>query len=185
MRYFIGFLIFIGLIVLVFVLFIGGSSTPKTVPTSLPSYAASPTVVRMTIDGPVNADLTHRSVQVTVGRDEANIDVIQGYQGNVLSHGSFASNQDAYTVFLHALDLAGFTKTRITKNTDDRGVCPLGDRYIFEVINGASDLQRTWATTCGGQGTFGGNLTTILTLFERQIPDYANRTVNVNVTPQL
>jgi hypothetical protein len=185
MRYIIGFLIVIGLIVLVFVLFLtGGSSTPKKVSTSLTSYAGSATVMRFTIDGPITADQTHRAIQITVGRDDTDIDIIQGYQHNVLDHGSFANNQDSYTQFLRAIDLAGYTKVRTTKNTDDRGVCPLGDRYIFEIVNGVSDVQRTWATSCGGQGTFGGGLTTIMTLFQKQIPDYNKRATNVNITSQ-
>lgn len=185
MRYFIGFLIFIGLIVLVFVIFLtGGSGTPKKTPPSLSTYANTSTVMQLTIDGPVTADQTHREVQVIVGQSETDINIIQGYQGTVLNHVSYPSNENAYNVFLHAIDLAGFTKTRKTSNTDDTGVCPLGDRYIFQVINGATDLQRTWNTSCGGQGTFGGSTSLILTLFKAQIPDYDMLTENLAIVPQ-
>ena len=66
--------------------------------------------------------------------------------------------------------------------TDSRGVCPLGQQYIFESINGSSDLQHTWATSCGGQGTFGGKTSTVITLFEKQIPDFTSRTSSVSST---
>jgi|SRR5579864_4120891 len=186
MRYFIGFLIVIGLIVLVFVLFAtGGSKTPPKTTTSLATYASTATVTKLTIDGPVEADQTHRQVQITVGQDESTIDIVQGYQDTVLNHASYVNNQDSYNVFLHALDLAGFSKKRSTSNTDERGVCPLGDRYIYEIINGATDIQRTWSTSCGGEGTFGGTPSVIITLFRRQIPDYDKLTTNVDIVPQL
>jgi hypothetical protein len=184
MRYFIGFLIVIGLVVLVFVLFLtGGPSTPKSLVPSLPTYADTNTVVQLTIDGPINADQTHRQVQIIVGQNESEINVFQGYDNTVLNNTSFPSNENAYDAFLHAIDIAGFTKTRKTSNTDDTGVCALGDRYIYEIINGATDLQRTWSTSCGGQGTFGGNTNTILTLFQDQIPNYDQVAGGVVVSP--
>ena len=182
MRYIVGFLIVIGLIVLVFVLFLtGGSSTPKTTANSLTRFANTSTVMKLTIDGPITADLTHRSVAITIGESDATIDIIQGYQDTVINHASYVNNPTAYKNFLRALDLANFTKTRKTSITSETGVCATGDRNIYEIIDGATDLQRTWNTTCSGFGTFGGSPIPVINLFEKQIPDFSKLTENVNL----
>lgn len=182
MRYIIAALVAIGVIVLVFVLFLSGGSSKVKPPLNLSSTVNS---VQLTIDGPETADQTHDDVVINVNQNLALINIEQGYQGKVVNSASYVNNQTAYTVFLHALMLANFTKTRSTSQTDERGVCPLGDRYIFEVMDGSgTDVQRTWATSCGGQGTFGGSTALVMNLFESQIPDYEKLSSNLNIAPQ-
>jgi hypothetical protein len=175
MRYFFGFLAAVALIVVVFILIVRGFSGGRSdAQTELMDYAKTQTVMRMTIDGPVNADQDHRSVTVTVGRSSNTVNLDQGYQGNVLDTRTYASNEEAYATFLRALDLLGYNKGNADPDREDsRGFCPTGKVYTFEVVTGSSTVQRFWTTSCGG-GTFKGNATIVRTLFREQIPDYSD-----------
>jgi len=173
-------MIAIGLIVLVFVLIFkslgGGPSKP---PLNLNSYANSAATAQLTIDGPINADQDHQEVQITVGNAYNQFQILTGYQGTVATTKTFESNQAAYAEFLHALTIAGFTKGNTEASlSDDRGYCPTGERYIFELTQGSDTIIHFWSSSCGG-GTYGGNTDTTLNLFENQIPNYYQLTNNL------
>ncbi|MGD0284590.1 MAG: hypothetical protein ABSB12_03290 [Candidatus Saccharimonadales bacterium] len=183
MRYFLIFLITIGLIVLVFVIILKSfSSAPSKPPTPLVDYANTNTIVEMTIDGPVTADQNHNSVQMIVGQSNSEINIIQGYQNNVINTQSYQNNSASYGVFLRSLDLAGYSEGKNDPNLADyRGYCPTGDVYIYQILNGTSTIEQYWSTSCGGQGTFKGNDSLIQTLFDAQFPDYGDITNDVNI----
>ena len=184
MRYYIGFLITIGLIfVLIFLLFSGGGKKGgPTVTAPLISYANTSSEVRLTIDGPINADQIHGQVRITVNQYTVTFDQIQGYDGTVVNQKQFNNSENAYNVFLHALNIAGFTEGDSRSSlSDERGYCALGDRYIVELIQGGNDLERFWATNCGGTKSYGGNLTLTLDLFEAQVPNYQTLIQTTNI----
>jgi hypothetical protein len=180
MRYFLGFLASIGLVVLVFFLVLrglGGKDTPVDL-NPLTDYANTNTIVRMTVDGPIIADQQHQAYRITVGRSETRIETLQGYQYDTIASKTYENNQEGYTNFLRALDLAGYSRGNEEADSqaeDERGVCAFGNRFIFEIINGTSQIQRYWSTSCGGQGTFRGNAENVKRLFDKQVPsaDYA------------
>ena len=180
MRYFMGFLIAIGLIVLIFVIILkGGSHNSGQPQIDLNSYATTSATAQLTLDGPITSDKTHQSYQISVGRDQVTFQLMQGYEGKVVSSKTYDSNANAFGVFLRALSLAGFTKgNNDPKLTDERGYCATGDRYIFELTQGADTIERYWATSCGSQGTYKGNVLQTLSLFQKQVPDYNNLTGN-------
>ena len=188
MRYFIGFLITIGLIIILIVLLLGGGGgngpkKPKTTK-ALADYASTEAEVRMTIDGPVNADQTHQQIRITVDNNVTTYEQIQGYQDTVVNSQNFDNNENSYSNFLYALGHAGFTKGDITKAlANDKGYCPLGNRYIFELIDNGKDVQRFWGTSCGGHApkTYRGNLNLTITLFQAQVPNYQNLTQDLNL----
>lgn len=184
-RYFIGFIASIGLLVILIVLIFSGGSSPKKVPKTsktLDSYATSGGSVVLTIDGPINAEQNHEQVRITVSGDSATFDHIKGYEGGVADTKSYPNNQDAYTNFLFALEKAGFNLGNTSSSLkDERGFCPLGDRYIFELQQDGEELQRFWATNCGGTKSYLGNVNLTLQLFQNQIPDYGNLTQNINL----
>lgn len=184
MRYFIGFLITIGLIIMLIVLiFSGGGSKPKTSTAKpLDSYAGTDAEVSMTIDGPINADQNHQQVRVTVGTNSVTYEEISGYDGQVAERQTFHNTEAAYTVFLRSLALAGFTRGDTTPALqDERGRCALGDRYIFELNNDGNKLERYWVTTCGGAKTFLGDRSTVTQLFKAQVPQYDNLSNNIRL----
>jgi hypothetical protein len=118
---------------------------------------------------------------VTVGRDANTIEVIQGYEGQVIKAKTYPNNSEAYANFLRALQLLGYTRgVDDPKLSDERGYCPSGNRYVYEIISGAADVQRYWIGTCG-VGTFKGNSQSIRSLFRKQIPDYGTFVGNLNI----
>ncbi len=176
MRYFIGFIIAIGLIIVLILLLFHGGGKPK-VPTTtktLDSYASTNAEARLIIDGPVNAPQNHQQIQITVGQNETTFEQLQGYNGSVTNLQSFANTQASFSVFLHALTGAGFTRGNIdTSLSDERGYCPLGNRYIFELIQDGKNIERFWGSSCGTPKTYLGNLNLTLNLFKAQVPSYS------------
>lgn len=185
LRYIIGFLLAIGLIVLVIVLIIHSFSSggaPSQSAIDLKNDANTGTVVRYTIDSPVAASQDHNDVIITVDNTDATIKVTQGYEGDVIRTKSYSMNTSAYAVFLRSLDADGFTDGNIDpKKADERGQCALGERYIYEVIGpDGTTKQHLWSTSCGG-GTFKGSVSHIDSLFQAQIPDYNDLTSDLNI----
>jgi hypothetical protein len=186
MRYIIGLLLGIGLIVLVIILvfkaFTGGSNTPAAPQIDLNSYATTEAVMRYTIDGPIISDQQHERIRVTVSSDQVLFEEIQGYQGKLKQSKTYPNNTDAYATFLHALTLAGFTRGNPSVDKDERGYCPTGRRYVYEGLSGGDNIFRWWSDSCvTKEGNFLGKPSTIQTLFTRQVPDYSKLTARVTI----
>jgi len=197
MRYFAAFLVFIALILFGIVIFGGGSGNKSNKSSSsstqstktLPDYASTGAVVRLTIDGPINGDDIHRQIQLTISSSDRTLDIVQGYQGTILQSESFANNGSAYAAFLNALYKSGYTsKLSAKKNKfasdSDQGSCPLGDRYYYELMNTGNNAdQRLWSSSCGKTvpGNFGGAGPLVQQLFQAQFGNYGDFTQNVGI----
>ena len=167
-------LIGLGLIVLVFVLVARGFSNAgqtSTAPSySLGSYADTDATAQLTIDGPVNNDVDHRSFRLTIGKDSSTFELIQGYQGTVIRSNTYPNNSSAYAVFLKSLDRLGFSRGNTSSALkDERGFCPAGSRFIYQFDSQGSTKFRFWSTSCG-DGTFSGQRSAVRQLFYAQIP---------------
>jgi hypothetical protein len=176
---FAGIIIFIILLVLIF----GHGKPAPTGPTiqPLPDYASTDATVSFTTDGLVNGDELHRQIRITISNSQRTLDVLQGYNGQVIMSKNFENNQEAYFVFLKSINYSGFlAKNKKKVSSDERGVCPLGFRYIFDLNGDEGDLSRLWTTSCA-IGNWGGNLPTVQALFKYQIPNYSNLTADVNL----
>jgi hypothetical protein len=185
MRYFIGFIAAIGLIILLIVLLLTGGGdnkqAPKT-PKALDEYGSTSALVRMTIDGPINADSEHKQLRITVGKDDVVYEQVNGYNGDVVNTKVYTNTQDSYTDFLHALGHAGFTRGSDEKAlADERGFCPLGRRNIFELIQDNKTLERYWSTSCGSPKSYRGNNSLTIQLFQDQVPDYNKLSQNLGL----
>lgn len=183
-RYIVAFAGFMILVIALLVIIFGGGGkkTPTTTQPvkTLPDYATGTAAVSMTIDGRVTGEDTHRAIRVTVDRFQRKVDVIGGYSGNIVETHSFANTQTAYDVFLRAINGAGFsTKNTRYKITDDRGKCPLGFRYIFELNDSGDQVSQLWSSSCNGIGTLGVNSGPLQSLFKAQITDYNKLTTKV------
>lgn len=173
MKYFFGFLISIALVVLVIVLVIRGftGDSPKQQTTPLSSYAGTSKQVEFTASGPIVGEQQFKSYRITVGRDQTGIEIRNGYEANIVDQRSYTNNQESYTNFLRALDVAGYTKgVKDSPNKDERGMCADGERYVMQIKDGSRDVQRFWSSSCRGQGTFGGDTAEVRQLFVKQIP---------------
>jgi hypothetical protein len=175
-RYILGVFIAIGLVILIVILFTGGSkpSTKANQPVPLTSYANTDVQVQMTVDGPTVAPQNHNSVQITVGQSEATYTLFQGYDGQVVRVVPFSNTVNSYSAFLAALNQAGFNRGNNNPNlANDAGYCATGSTYVFEIIQNGKDLQRFWATNCLGEPrTFLGNIYRTSNLFQAQIPNF-------------
>lgn len=176
------FLIFIG-----FRLLFGGGGEAPVVPTTqrvrdLPEYANTNAEVSMITDGRVNGDDIHRAIRITISRDQRTIDILQGYGGIVIDSRQYYNTLNAYDVFLRSLKVHNFLLVRRNvRNTDDRGQCALGHRYIFELNQQGEQLSRLWSSTCNGIGTFAGSTANLQSLFRLQIPEYDQITARVQL----
>jgi len=105
MRYLIGFLGIIAILILIIVLIVrgGGGSTKGPGSVDLADYLTSSSQVRMTIDGPVSASETHQAVRISVNQNEATIDIIRGYEGNVDVSKTYPMNPNSYAAFMISL----------------------------------------------------------------------------------
>ena len=187
MRYIVGVLIAIGLVILVIVVIIklifGGGGSPKTAQKPLTDYANTGVTVQMTIEGAVVADQNYREIVINVGQNQSYVDVFQGYQNNLLTNKTYNNNAVAYATFLRSLQFAGYTLGNPNPNlADERGRCALGNRYVFEILQGGQDLQRYWTSTCSGVKTFEGSFGLVRALFIRQIPDYGKAIQGVSLS---
>lgn len=189
MRIFAWILGFIFIILLLLLLILGGgkkSSNQRTGPVvlPLPEYSSSDATVSLTIDGHINGDDAHRQIRITVGRDQRLLEIIQGYQGNVISSQTFTNNQAAYDNFLRAINLRGFSvkRSKAPANNDYRGQCPEENRYIFKLDKENQDLINLWTSDCSDTlGTFGGNVSSVIDLFRQQITGYNDLTSEVQL----
>jgi hypothetical protein len=184
MRYFIGFLITIGLLFLLIILLAGGGGGKKVPKTSKPlaSYSTTAAITQMTVDGPVNSNQEHEKIRISVSQDKVIYDRINGYDNKVIDHKEFVNTEEAYASFLKSLQYYGFTQGNTTKAlADERGHCPEGNRYVFELIDNGDDLQRFWTTSCGKPKTYLGLQTQTINLFTAQVPGIDNFETNISI----
>ena len=188
MRYFLGLLAVVAFIILVVVIVMHGGSkttTPKTANGAktvvLTDYIAKNSEVHLYMDGQINAIEDHRAIEIVVTPTTRTLTVYKGYDLSVLRRQTYTNDQPAYDNLLHALSLAGFVKEKTgVRQTDERGVCPSGDRFIYELREDGKDVTRLWTTTCGtGLGTYGGVNFRTRDLFQKQIPDYLKLTQGI------
>lgn len=180
---------FVGIVLLILITFIliwrgmtGDGPVPEA-PAPLSDYTFTGVMMRFTVVGQVNQQEDHRGMRMTVSRSESRLEVLEGYDRTITESRSYASNQEAYATFLRALDKQGFTQGNDDPELrDDRGFCPRGRRFIYEIVDGNEVIQRYWSTSCGrSQGTFEGNGGAIERLFRAQIPDYRELTRGVRL----
>jgi hypothetical protein len=190
MRYIVAALIAIGLVILFIILLFraifggGGENSPAERRVNLADYENTGVIMRMVNEGPINADELHRQVYIEVGRDGNKIQLVHGYQGNVVRQEQVNSNSSAYGSFLRAIDLLGYNNGNRSKNeavTDYRGHCPFGNRYIFQIMDGNDVKQQFWSTSCGNEGSFRGQADQIVQLFQAQIPGYDDLTQDLGI----
>ena len=190
-RYAITLLFFIGVIVLIVVgfnlirnAFRGDESAQEQVKTvNLQSAANDGKTVRYTITGAVVGDDAHRKIRITVDRNKRQVEILQGYNNEVIKSQEFPNTQPAYDAFIDAIDGAGYSQTISPSGRGEESkTCPLGLKYSYEVAPDTSESYRTWSNSCARkEGTFTGNHKTVQQLFQRQIPEYSEFTRDVSL----
>lgn len=160
-----------------------GSGTTNTIGgINLAELANEPgTAAQSYIEGPIVAASQHSAIRMTVNARTAKIEVISGYENNVVNSKTYDNNQEAFTQFLDALGRAGYTKERRMSNPNADAVCPTGNRTHYRVLTtDAEQRQNSWTASCTS-GTFGGNVGLTSRLFRAQFPDYNQITSGLNL----
>jgi hypothetical protein len=183
MRFILGFLGIIAILILIIVLIVrGGGDNGGSKAIDLADYITSSSQVQLTKDGTVSAAQTHASIRISVTENEATLTVVKGYEGQIVRSKSYANNPNSYTNFMLSLKRAGYTLGDANKDfQDERGRCALGTRFIYELNNDGRRVQRYWSTSCDKTATFKGNPGLVQRLFELQIPDYDSLTNDVDL----
>lgn len=190
MRLIVSILIGIGLIVIVLILIFRAFASLGTTNRSdvdrsqanLASQADNDSTMRFTTQGRINSEEEHRQIVISVSRSQVQMQVMSGYQNNVIDSATFANNEAAYGNFLRALDLAGFTNGNDSEELrDERGYCPRGQRFVLEAHGEGLDT-RFWSTSCSNTTrTSRADVNTVRDLFRAQVPDYSNRVSGVQL----
>jgi hypothetical protein len=126
------------------------------------------------VEGKLVGEEDRRAVRVTVSDSERVVEVLGGYEEKVIKSKKYSNTRAAFETFLLALDRIGFGRQRSNvRIKDERGACPLGNRYIYELNSGGKQELRTWSDNClGAEGTFGGSTSQARQIFKNQISDY-------------
>jgi Na+-transporting methylmalonyl-CoA/oxaloacetate decarboxylase gamma subunit len=149
------------------------TATTETVEDTNVSQQEGVSVARYKVDGPVVASADHRSYSIEVTQNVVTMRVYSDYGQKILNEKSYLNNSDSYDAFIQSLEKADaaarYAGTDEDDDNADQGVCPEGRRYILEI---GDDIRR-WTTSCDRkQGTAAGKMTTLRTLFAKQIPDF-------------
>lgn len=179
MKYVIGVIAVVIVTILAVILIVNRDGTPDQPGqtgdrvVSLYDQAKDGGTVSYTTEGPVVGEDERRAIRVTVSSGTRKVEVLRGYNESVVKTQTFSNTSAGFEEFLKALEVAGFSRKRDYTTEDERGICPLGRRYIYEFEKSGEDPLKTWSTSCSEkQGTFGGGAVTVRKLFQNQIPDY-------------
>ncbi len=129
--------------------------------------------VEYTKNGNIVAEEDYRTLRITVSEKERTIEVLKGYNQAVETRKTYGNDYESYNVFMRALDVAGFTRSKESKVTDPVGTCPKGYRYEYKLKQLSDDVSNLWNNSCQVlNGTLANNGSAIRDLFQKQIPDY-------------
>lgn len=142
--------------------------------TRLASYDSNDAAsISWTQQGRIVGDNQFRAIRITVTRRDRTVQVLDGYKLVPLKEQKYGNTPEAFQAFTRALDLANFGKERKVIQADERGVCPLGNRFIYRATEGSKEIMRTWSDNClAADGPYAGNTTLVAQLFKNQITDY-------------
>lgn len=184
MKFILGILgvIFVAIIAIVLITG-GGDDRPTEKPLVVSEEARAGVSAVLTTQGEVVGQDQRRAIRIIVNQDERRLEVLSGYEESVERSSTFPNTQAGFETFLVALEQAGFDKKQPSAVEDERGACPLGRRYIYELREYSQELLRLWGTSCGGNlGSFDGKSSTVRKLFEQQIPDYSRLIKDVDLS---
>lgn len=174
--------IFVAIVLIVLLVRGGGGNRPIDKPLVVSEEAREGVSAVLTTQGHVVGQNQRQAIRIIVNQNERRLEILSGYEEAVERSSTFSNTHAGFETFLVALEQAGFDQKRPTAIEDERGACPLGYRYIYELREHSQELLRSWNSTCGSQGDFAGRGSTVRRLFEKQIPDYNRLVRGVDLT---
>ena len=130
--------------------------------------------IRLTVRGPIVADESHRSYQVTISPSSRVMATYEGYLESEMDIKKYDNNTSAYEELIYALQkrkmMDGIELT--DEQNDLRGICATGKIYMFETLMDDETVKTLWTSDCSGsKGAALGNVDEIIDMFIKQIPD--------------
>lgn len=186
-RYVFGAIATVLLLVLLTIFVFNRDSGPKTpaenkpAVTKLVDYANKNSNVELTIVGPLVGNDEHRSIRITVSPNERRLEVLSGYNEDVINSQTYANTQAAYEAFLSGLGGMGFISPKKTDISDPQSTCVTGLHYYYKLRENGEEKSNLWSTACNPKGTFNGRAATVRELFQRQIPEYSQQVQGVKL----
>ncbi len=180
MRYFLWLLAVIGLVIIVIILLLPGGGKKSIGGKQFIDYSSTNAVASLIIDAPEGANSTHQAVRIDVSQSQVVYQELSTYNYTVVKQQTFTNNQNGYDVFLRSLYFAGFLKGNTNPAlASPNGICPLGDRYIYNFVSNNQTLIHWYSTSCG-DSTYQGVASLTVRLFQRQVPNYDSLTSDIN-----
>ena len=143
--------------------------------------------VRLTVRGPIVADESHRSFQITIGPNNRVMTTYEGYLEKEIDSKKFDNNTRAYEELIYALDKRKMMEGReLTPEENDlRGICATGKIYMFETLLNDQSVKTLWTSDCSGsKGSALANVDEIVDMFIKQIPEGNKMASSVGLSSQ-
>jgi hypothetical protein len=142
----------------------------------------STAVAAYKVTGPIVANEDQRSYTIVVSANNVTMKTFGSFGKTLIAEKSYINTPIAYESFLSALANADVTALRRNASTEftfeDQGVCARGRKFFVELD---TNIFR-WSTSCGNrEGNAGFNMAPVSTLFQRQIPDFAELTRGLGI----
>lgn len=157
-----------------------GNDTPMTQTQEvapLSDYNRPGIRVTLEVQGPVVAKEEHNAYRLIVSRTDRIMQVVNGYDGSIVKQERLDNTEEAFGVFLKALERGGFDNVNAAyTNEDERGACATGRRHIYMIEDEGIELFRTWNTTCGNDIGTSDAPRSVRTLFQKQFPNFSEFT---------
>lgn len=124
--------------------------------------------------GRLVGDDQRTAIRVTIARNKRTVEILSSYDERIEKSTEYINSPKAYESFVLALDNINFGKERNVVKPDDRGMCPVGNVFVYRLTDMGSEIMRTWSDTCNKtDGPYGGlSPALIAKLFKAQITDY-------------
>ncbi len=140
--------------------------------------------VKIYIEGGLNADEKHYSIEMTISAQARTIRVYKGYLNKEERVDTLDNNLDAYIAFLKALDRYKFGKSK--KDASGYGwreACPSHRSYSFAFYDGPYQKFDRWVSNCEGRsyGNYAGNVGKVYDFFKDQFPKYTEYTKGISL----
>lgn len=183
MKYVLGIVgIFFVLIIAIVLIFGGGDGPTNREKLIISEQAREGVSAVLTTEGQLVGENQRRAIRIIINQNERRLEVLTGYGQAVEQSSTFPNTTAAFEFFLAGLEKAGFDNKRPTSIKDERGICPLGRIYHYELREYSQELLGSWNTSCSSKiGNFDGRGRLIRTLFQSQFDNYSELTRDVSL----
>lgn len=143
--------------------------------------------IRLTVRGPIVADESHRSYQITISPTNRVMRAYEGYLEKEIESKKYDNNTRAYEELIYALEKRKMMDGRelTSEQNDLRGICATGKIYMFETLMNDQAVKTLWTSDCSGsKGSALANVDEIVSMFIDQIPEGSKLASSVGLGTQ-